>query len=89
MKPSSILINVSRGGLVETRALLDALHEGQLAGCAMDVYGMCISAQLRDMRAALPHLHSAAMLPASLAHAYAAFPGQQLLLMKPVAPACV
>lgn len=37
MKPGTVLINVSRGGLVDTRALLDALHEGRVAGCAMDV----------------------------------------------------
>ena len=39
MKPEALLINVSRGGLVQTRALIDALQEGRLAGCAMDVYG--------------------------------------------------
>ena len=39
MKPSSILINVSRGGLVDTDALIDALEKNHIAGCAMDVYG--------------------------------------------------
>ena len=39
MKPSSILINVSRGGLVDTDALIEALEKCRIAGCAMDVYG--------------------------------------------------
>eukprot|EP00210_Caulerpa_lentillifera_P004681 g4466.t1 len=38
MKSSSFLINVSRGGLVDTDALIEALEKRELAGCAMDVY---------------------------------------------------
>lgn len=38
MKQTALLINVSRGGLVDTDALLDALEAGDLGGCAMDVY---------------------------------------------------
>ena len=37
MKPSALLINVSRGGLINTNALLDALERNQLRGAAMDV----------------------------------------------------
>jgi D-lactate dehydrogenase len=38
MKPGVILINVSRGALIDTRALIDALKSGQLGGVALDVY---------------------------------------------------
>jgi len=38
MKPGCILINVSRGALIETRALIDALKSGHLGGVALDVY---------------------------------------------------
>src|SRR5207342_2137272 len=38
MKPGTILINVSRGALIETKALIEALKSGQLGGVALDVY---------------------------------------------------
>ena len=38
IRPGSILLNVSRGALVETRALIDALKSGLLAGVGLDVY---------------------------------------------------
>src|SRR5262249_33301260 len=38
MKPGAILINVSRGALIETKALIDALKSGHLGGVGLDVY---------------------------------------------------
>ncbi|MGV3532280.1 MAG: 2-hydroxyacid dehydrogenase, partial [Chthoniobacteraceae bacterium] len=38
MKPGVILINVSRGALVDTKALIEALKTGRVGGVGLDVY---------------------------------------------------
>ncbi|GAA5907692.1 D-mandelate dehydrogenase-like dehydrogenase [Sporobolomyces salmoneus] len=38
MKKTAILINTARGGVVNEQELVDALENGEIAGCGLDVY---------------------------------------------------
>ncbi|HET7173722.1 MAG TPA: phosphoglycerate dehydrogenase [Nocardioidaceae bacterium] len=59
-KPSAVLVNAARGGIVDEDALYLALKEGRLAGAGLDVYASepCVDSPLFELDnvVATPHL---------------------------------
>jgi glyoxylate reductase len=65
MKPSAVVVNTSRGEVVDENALTRALRAGELAGAGLDVYehGTEVNPRLRDLPnvVLLPHMGSATL----------------------------
>lgn len=63
MKPSAVIVNTSRGEVIDENALTRMLKAGQLAGAGLDVYehGLAGNPDLRNMPnvVMLPHMGSA------------------------------
>jgi glyoxylate reductase len=63
MKPTAVVVNTSRGEVVDENALTRALRAGELAGAGLDVYehGTDINPRLRELAnvVCLPHMGSA------------------------------
>ncbi|WP_323767633.1 D-glycerate dehydrogenase [Antarctobacter sp.] len=63
MKPSAVIVNTSRGEVIDENALTRMLKAGQLAGAGLDVYehGLAGNPELRNMPnvVMLPHMGSA------------------------------
>ena len=64
MKPSAVIVNTSRGEVVDANALTRALRAGELAGAGLDVYeNGTVNPQLRELPnvVLLPHMASATL----------------------------
>ena len=63
MKPSAVIVNTSRGEVIDENALTRMLRDGAIAGAGLDVYekGTMVNPRLREMPnvVLLPHMGSA------------------------------
>lgn len=61
MKPSAVLVNTSRGEVIDENALTRMLRNGEIAGAGLDVYGEAPNPRLRELTnvVLLPHMGSA------------------------------
>jgi len=63
MKPSAVIVNTSRGEVIDENALTRMLRAGEIAGAGLDVYehGVDVNPRLRELRnvVLLPHMGSA------------------------------
>lgn len=73
MKPTAVLINTSRGPVVDEEALVAALQEGRLGGAALDVFEhepLPATSPLRQMDRVMLAPHNANSSPAAWEHVH-------------------
>lgn len=68
MKPDAFLINTARGGVVDTKALVEVLREKRIAGAGIDVF---------DMEPPIPADYELAHLPNTVVTPHVAFATKQ------------
>ena len=68
MKPTALLINTARGGVVDTPALVTALKSHHIAGAGIDVF---------DMEPPIPKDYELAHLPNTVVTPHVAFATKQ------------
>lgn len=68
MRPTALLINTARGGVVDTAALVNVLKNKQIAGAGIDVF---------DMEPPIPADYELAHLPNTVVTPHVAFASQQ------------
>ena len=76
MRPGALLIDVSRGGVVDQEALIDALEKGQLAGAALDVFAedpLSADSPLWEMPKVVISPHVAGLSPHYVERAFTLF----------------
>jgi glyoxylate reductase len=65
LKPSAVIVNTSRGEVIDENALTRGLKAGEIAGAGLDVYehGTDVNPELRSLRnvVLLPHMGSATL----------------------------
>ncbi len=65
MKPSAVIVNTSRGEVIDQNALTRMLRTGEIAGAGLDVYehGTDVNPRLRNLKnvVLLPHMGSATL----------------------------
>ena len=65
MKPSAVIVNTSRGEVIDENALTRMLRSGEIAGAGLDVYehGTNVNPRLRELQnvVLLPHMGSATL----------------------------
>lgn len=85
MKPTACLLNCSRGGIVDERALAVALTEGRLRGAALDVYEIepaATSHKFEDPIPSAPHVYGTHHVGASTDQAQEAVAEEVVKIIK-------
>jgi D-3-phosphoglycerate dehydrogenase len=68
MKPTAVIINTSRGTIIDEQALIEALQSGTIAGAALDVFEeepLPLESPLRQMETVMLAPHNANSSPAA------------------------